>query len=103
VIRLDADTVRRHAEVMRWQDEVLLAVQDGRPVPHQAIRALPPWRAALLADIAHAAGVPLERGNYKSLRRLAADVGGNAPAGWADCLPPNRTEAALKARREATS
>lgn len=58
------------------QDDCLLAIEDGRPVPVAALRKLPPFRASLMANIAAKAGVPLERGTTEQVRAEAAEVGG---------------------------
>lgn len=63
------------------QDDCLIAIEDGRPVPAGKLGALPPWRAVLIARVAARAGVPLERGTVEQLRAEAADVGGEGSLG----------------------
>jgi hypothetical protein len=63
------------------QDECLLAIEDGNPVPVARLRALPPWRAVMLARIAAKAGVPLERGTVDQIQAEAREVGGAGALG----------------------
>lgn len=46
-----------HRQLFANQDDCLIAITDGRPVPLAALRALPPWRAVLIARVAARAGV----------------------------------------------
>ena len=70
------------AETMWAQDDVLMAAQDERPIPTDAIDHLPPWRAVLTVGVAVAAGAQMQHGDIELLRAAAAAVGGSAPAGW---------------------
>lgn len=73
------------AELMANQDDCLLAIEDGRPVPAAKLAKLPPWRAVMLGRIAAKAGVPLERGTLGQLRAEAAEAGGSGTLGqWWD-------------------
>lgn len=67
---------------MRWMDECLIAIEDGKPVPTRALDSLPPWRAVLLARVAGRAGVQLEDGTVAEIREAARFVGGEAGPGW---------------------
>jgi hypothetical protein len=58
------------------QDDCLIAITDGKPVPTRALKALPPWRAVLMARVAAKAGVPLEHGSVTELVAEARRVGG---------------------------
>jgi len=64
------------------QDECLIAIEDGRPVPTRALAQLPPWRAVLIARVAERAGVPLQDGTVEQLRAEAARVGGAGTLTW---------------------
>lgn len=63
------------------QDDCLLAITDGDPVPTRALLALPPWRAVLMARVAAKAGVPLEQGTVEQIVAEAAAVGGHGVLG----------------------
>jgi len=69
------------AELMANQDDCLLAIEDGNPVPAAKLGKLPPWRAVMLGRIAHKAGVPLERGTVDQLHAEAGEVGGSGTLG----------------------
>jgi hypothetical protein len=56
------------------QDDCLIAVEDGHPVPTKALLALPPWRAVLMARVAQRAGVPLEQGTVDQIKAEAFAV-----------------------------
>jgi hypothetical protein len=58
------------------QDDVLIAIQDGVDIPVDRLLALPPWRAALLADVAVRADC-LDPAVRDRIRAEAARVGGN--------------------------
>lgn len=65
------------------QDDCLLAIEDGHPVPAARLRALPPWRAVMMARIAARAGVPLELGTLDQLHAEAKEAGGSGtPGPW---------------------
>lgn len=68
--------------LIRNMDACLIAIEDGKPVPTNALNNLPPWRAVLCARAAERAGIPLEQGNVPQLRAAASRAGGDAPAGW---------------------
>jgi hypothetical protein len=73
------------AELLANQDDCLLAIEDGRPVPAAKLANLPPWRAVMVARIAARAGIPLERGTLGQLHAEARRVGGNGTLGpWWD-------------------
>lgn len=69
-------------DLMRWQDECLIAITDGRPVPSRALAALPPWRAVLFARVAAKAQIPLENGTLDQLVDEARRVGGDGTLVW---------------------
>ena len=69
------------AELMANQDDCLLAIEDGDPVPADRLGKLPPWRAAAIARIAEKAGVPLERGTAAQVHAEAREVGGAGTLG----------------------
>lgn len=65
----------RRGDLIGLQDDCLIAIQDGRPIPEQSLRLLPPWRAVLMADVAVRAGCfPAEAA--ASLRQEAIEIGG---------------------------
>lgn len=68
------------------QDECLLAITDGYPLPARALQALPPWRAVLLGLVAARAGVSLQVGTLQQLIDEARRVGGDGTLVW----PPTR-------------
>lgn len=51
-------------------DDCLIAIEDGRPVPQASLRALPPWRAVLVARVAAKAGAIAD----DELARLVAEA-----------------------------
>lgn len=63
------------------QDDCLIAISDGDPLPTAALLALPPWRAVLLARVADRAGVRLEQGTLPQLVAEASAVGGEGRLG----------------------
>ncbi|MGH9095292.1 MAG: hypothetical protein ACRDXE_09040 [Acidimicrobiales bacterium] len=63
------------------QDDCLLAITDGNPLPTKDLRTLPPWRAVMLARVAAKAGVGLERGTLDQLVAEASAVGGRGVLG----------------------
>lgn len=69
------------AELMANQDDCLLAIEDGHPLPTVKLQKLPPWRAVMLTRVAAKAGVPLERGTVEQLHAEARDVGGAGTLG----------------------
>jgi hypothetical protein len=62
------------------QDDCLIALENGSPLPTAALQALPPWRAVMLARIAVAlGGVPaLEDGTLAQIEGEAKSVMRNA-------------------------
>ena len=76
------------------QDDCLIAIEDGRPVPVRALSRLPPWRAVLVARVAERAGVPLELGSLGQLvseqDRLHAPAARAHSAGGGNATPPER-------------
>jgi hypothetical protein len=64
------------------QDNCLIAIEDGKPVPARYLGALPPWRAVLIARVAERANVPLEGGTVEELRAEAHRVGGEGTLVW---------------------
>ena len=73
------------ADIYGAQDDCLIAIQRGNPVPVRYLQRIPPWRSALLADIADKAGTGLEKGTAEQLRAEAKSVGGNGKLGsWWD-------------------
>ena len=44
-------------DLLALQDDCLISITDHRPLPAQSLRALPPWRAVLIARIANLAGI----------------------------------------------
>ena len=69
------------AELLANQDDCLLAIEDGHPVPAAKLAKLPPWRAVMVARIAARAAVPLERGTLDQLHAEAVQVGGTGTLG----------------------
>ncbi len=74
-------------EIAKWYsivqetDECLIAIQDRRSIPTKALKALPPWRARMLADVAERAGVKLEHGTAQQIKDEALRVGGSGRLG----------------------
>jgi hypothetical protein len=68
-------------EVYTVQDDLLIAIQDGHPLPTTQLKKLPPWRASMVASIAALAGVPLEQGTAEQLHEEARAVGGDGQLG----------------------
>lgn len=68
------------AAVWAHQDDCLLAIADGEPLPPDALRKLPPWRAVMLARIARNAGVVTDL-ELSILTTEAREVGGLGGSG----------------------
>lgn len=79
--------------MMREQDQCLIAITDGRPLPAASIAQLPPWRAVLIARVADKAGIPLEGGTLDDLVAEASRVGGEGDLVWPLRLPRSATVA----------
>lgn len=69
-------------DLVALQDVCLIAITDGCPLPTEAIAALPPWRAVLLARVADKAGVPLADGTLDQLVAEARRVRGAGTLRW---------------------
>jgi excisionase family DNA binding protein len=74
--RRAAQAATRDDAMHSAQDDVLIAIQDGVDVPLDKLLTLPPWRAALLADVAVRGGC-LDAAVRDRVRAEAARVGGN--------------------------
>lgn len=46
------DELREVRQMYAHQDECLVAIENYKPVPTEHLRALPPWRAVLIANVA---------------------------------------------------
>jgi hypothetical protein len=75
-------TAEGRGELIAAMDRCLIAITDGQPIPSEALAALPPWRAVLLARVAHKAGVDLEHGTVEQLVAEATRVGGAGKLVW---------------------
>lgn len=62
-----SESATPRSDIYAAQDDCLIAITDGRPLPADALSALPPWRAVLCARVAAKAGVGLERGTLEQL------------------------------------
>jgi hypothetical protein len=69
--------------IMSDQDDCLIAMEDGKPLPTYSLRALPAWRAVMLARAGVRHSV-LERGTLAQIVAEAEDVAGGSR------LPPRR-------------
>ena len=67
---------------MQNMDDCLIAITDGRPIPTDALAALPPWRAVLIGRVAEKAGVPFQDGTLAELVAEAQRVGGANQIVW---------------------
>ena len=65
---------RERDEIFALQDNVLISITDGK-MDHKSLRMLPPWRAVLLARVAHMAGA-MSRELRDRVVKEARDVGG---------------------------
>lgn len=67
------------------EDRCLIAIEGRNPLPVQALLALPPWRAVMLARVAQLAGTGLERGTCEQIEAEARSVTGTGQLGewWA--------------------
>jgi len=72
---------RRRDDLMANQDDCLIAITEGEPLPVRAVQALPPWRAVMIARVASLADTDLERGSLTQLEAEARDVGGGGMLG----------------------
>jgi len=72
------------AEMVWMIDEILLAAQDNRHIPTDAIDQLPPWRARLVVGVALRAGATLQHGTPDTFDTavVAAGMAGVHAAGW---------------------
>lgn len=52
----DTHPVSAHDALIAAMDDCLIAITDGKPIPTARLRSLPPWRAVLIARVAHKAG-----------------------------------------------
>lgn len=77
---------RDEQDVYGWQDDCLIAIEDGHPLRADRLLKLPPWRAVLVARVAQRAKVPLEKGTVDQLIAEARAVGGSGKLGnyWED-------------------
>lgn len=67
--------------IQRNQDTCMIAIENSKPLPTAALQALPPWRAVMLARIAHAAGLGLEQGSIEQITAEARQVTGAGKLG----------------------
>lgn len=58
------------------QDDCLLAITEGKALPNDKLRNLPPWRAVMIARVAEKAGV-MSATQVERLVAEAREVGGN--------------------------
>lgn len=72
---------RADQDIYGYQDDCLIAIEDGQPLRTDRLMKLPPWRAVLVARVAQKAGVPLEQGTVGQLVAEAVEVGGNGTLG----------------------
>jgi hypothetical protein len=63
------------------QDDCLIAIQRRNPLPVKALKALPPWRAVMMATVANRACITLERGTLAQIHAEAVAVGGDGKLG----------------------
>lgn len=79
-----------HTRILAEQDIVLIDLSGGGRLTDRGRRALyslPPWRAAMLARVAHRAAA-LSRGERDGIVREASAVGGNGTLKpWSDRTP----------------
>jgi hypothetical protein len=61
-------------DIYSFQDDLLIAIQDGEPLPAEVLQRIPPFRALLIARIAERAGTGLEKGTVKQLEAEAQDA-----------------------------
>jgi DNA-binding transcriptional MerR regulator len=76
------DDNTRIYEIEELQDLCLIAITDGKQLPARAIAELPPWRAVMLARVAHKASIPIEGGTLEQLVDEARRVGGEGKLTW---------------------
>lgn len=59
------DTTSRidRAQLLADQDDCLLAITAGKPIPSDRLRRLPPWRAVMIARVAAKAGITVGDGS----------------------------------------
>lgn len=69
-------------DMYAFQDECLLAIQDGEPVPAAALSKLPPWRAVMIGRVAARSQLPVEGGTLDQLVAEAIRVGGYGSLTW---------------------
>ena len=67
--------------IYSFQDDLLIDIVNGKPLPTKWLRKLPPFRAYLIAQIAEKAGVGLEQGTAEQLGAEAAEVSGHGMLG----------------------
>jgi len=76
LLRWRAEHAVASRDLQAAQDDCIIAISDRRSPPDATLRRLPPWRAVMVARIADAAGVPLEKGTLDELTAEAARVTG---------------------------
>jgi hypothetical protein len=91
------DAVALRAEMHAAQDDCLIAIDDGCPLPWRQLKVLPPWRAVLIARVANRAGVSLELGTLGQLVAEARAVTGSGELGdwWMRACPECGTAGCL--------
>jgi hypothetical protein len=81
-----------HHHLVAAQDDILLSIEDGKPIPTKAINALPPWRAVMLCRVADKAGARLQHGTLEELIAMAREVGGDGYLTWPPPYIPTEEE-----------
>ena len=74
------------AGIIALMDYVLLAITDGKDIPMDRLRSLPPWRAVMLARVAVACGA-MDADTLNRLVGEAKDVGGAGTLSLSDNRP----------------
>lgn len=69
------------APIRDAMDDCLIAIEHRRPLPTKALRALPPYRALMMATVGVCADVGLQDGTYAQLKAEASAVGGDGQLG----------------------
>lgn len=68
-------------EMAAAQDDCLLAISQGQPVPSAKLRLLFPWRAVMVARVAIRAGLQMDMGSLNQIEAEAAEVTGKLDGG----------------------
>jgi hypothetical protein len=71
----------RARDIYGVQDDLLISIEDGKPLASSKLQRLPPWRAVMVARLAEKAGIAMEQGAVSQIVAEARAVGGDGVLG----------------------